>query len=112
MFGKQEENPVNWDKVREMRVDSPVKKVEQVIVRSDSMTEARVKLIPGGEIRMIKKGDVSTFKGEAKSAKKDLVVIKLTSQKSPMFIDGQVFGIMRGLMDDKSMKALYADWFI
>lgn len=113
MFGKSEEN-VNWDKVREMRVDAPaqVRNVEQIKVRSESMTEARVKLIPGGEVRMIKKGDVSTFKGEAKSAKKDLIVIKLTSQKGPMFIDSQVFGIIRGLMEDSSMRTLYADWFI
>lgn len=69
------------------------------------------KLIPGGEIRTVSKGDKSTYKGETKEASKDYVMIKLTSRKTPVFIDEQIFRIVMDLAKNDEFKQKMGVWF-
>jgi hypothetical protein len=68
------------------------------------------KLVPGGEVRMVKKGDKSTFKGEVKEAQKDYIMLKLVSMKTPIFIDKTAAHIIDGIFNDSDFLRMY-QWF-
>jgi hypothetical protein len=68
------------------------------------------KLIPGGEVRMVKKGDKSTFKGEEREAQKDYIMVKFVSMKSPMFIDQKTAYAINEIYNDKDFQRLFT-WF-
>jgi hypothetical protein len=68
------------------------------------------KLIPGGEVRMVKKGDKSTFKGEEKEAQKDYIMLKLVSMKAPIFIDQSTSTAILKIFKDEDFQRLY-QWF-
>jgi len=68
------------------------------------------KLIPGGEVRMVKKGDKSTYKGEVKEAQKDYIMLKMVSMKAPIFIDQNTAYAITEIFTDKDFKRLY-QWF-
>lgn len=69
------------------------------------------KLIPGGEIRMIKKGDKSTYKGETKEAQKDYVMIKTVYMKSPVFIDEKLYRLILEIFSSDDIVITYPAWF-
>jgi hypothetical protein len=68
------------------------------------------KLIPGGEVRMVKKGDKSTYKGEEKEAQKDYIMVKLVSMKAPIFIDRTAAHTIDAIFNDSDFQRLY-QWF-
>jgi len=68
------------------------------------------KLIPGGEVRMIKKGDKSTYKGEEKEAQKDYIMLKMVSMKAPIFIDKTTAYAINDIFNDKDFLKMY-QWF-
>lgn len=68
------------------------------------------KLIPGGEVRMIKKGDKSTYKGEEKEAQKDYIMLKMVSMKAPIFIDKITAYAINDIFNDKDFLKMY-QWF-
>jgi len=68
------------------------------------------KLIPGGEVRMVKKGDKSTYKGEVKEAQKDYIMLKMVSMKAPIFIDQNTAYAINEIFIDKDFVKMY-QWF-
>jgi len=68
------------------------------------------KLIPGGEVRMVKKGDKSTYKGEVKEAQKDYIMLKMVSMKAPIFIDQNTAYAINEIFNDKEFVKMY-QWF-